>query len=220
MTAEERMMWVERYSALPTGNVADAMDGLGLKRGSVLGLHPIDPSQKRAAGFARTILQKRRSTPWDGMNLAKHGKVIDDKTEPGDLLVISMGGIMDVSTGGDLLALRAQLRGVQGELTDIDDIAAFGFPAYSAGTAPNKSAYDIETVSVDVPVTLCGVLIFPGDMVVMDRTGVVVVPSGKIAEVYESASRIAKREERVAVHLREGKTLTESRKLAAAEVGQ
>ncbi|MFR3285107.1 MAG: hypothetical protein ACLTR6_12880 [Clostridium fessum] len=55
MTAEERMMWVERYSALPTGNVADAMDGLGLKRGSVLGLHPIDPSQKRAAGFARTI---------------------------------------------------------------------------------------------------------------------------------------------------------------------
>ena len=118
MTAEERMMWVERYSALPTGNVADAMDGLGLKRGSVLGLHPIDPSQKRAAGFARTILQKRRSTPWDGVNLAKHGKVIDDKTEPGDLLVISMGGIMDVSTGGDLLALRAQLRGVQGELTD------------------------------------------------------------------------------------------------------
>ena len=201
MTAEERMMWVERYSALPTGNVADAMDGLGLKRGSVLGLHPIDPSQKRAAGFARTILQKRRSTPWDGVNLAKHGKVIDDKTEPGDLLVISMGGIMNVSTGGDLLALRAQLRGVQGELTDgclrdIDDIAAFGFPAYSAGTAPNKSAYDIEPV------------------------GVVVVPSGKIAEVYESASRIAKREERVAVHLREGKTLTESRKLAAAEVGQ
>ena len=118
MTAEERMMWVERYSALPTGNVADAMDGLGLKRGSVLGLHPIDPSQKRAAGFARTILQKRRSTPWDGVNLAKHGKVIDDKTEPGDLLVISMGGIMNVSTGGDLLALRAQLRGVQGELTD------------------------------------------------------------------------------------------------------
>ena len=145
--------------------------------------------------------------------------------EPGDLLVISMSGIMDVSTGGDLLALRAQLRGVQGELTDgclrdTDDIAAFGFPAYSAGTAPNKSAYDIETVGVDVPVTLCGVLIFPGDMVVMDRTGVVVVPSGKIAEVYESASRIAKREERVAVHLREGKTLTESRKLAAAEVGQ
>ena len=42
----------------------------------------------------------------DGVNLAKHGKVIDDKTEPGDLLVISMGGIMNVSTGGDLLALR------------------------------------------------------------------------------------------------------------------
>ena len=108
MTAEERMMWVERYSALPTGNVADAMDGLGLKRGSVLGLHPIDPSQKRAAGFARTILQKRRSTPWDGVNLAKHGKVIDDKTEPGDLLVISMGGIMNVSTGACAISMTSR----------------------------------------------------------------------------------------------------------------
>lgn len=205
---------------------ADAMDGLGLKRGSVLGLHPIDPSQKRAAGFARTILQKRRSTPWDGVNLAKHGKVIDDKTEPGDLLVISMGGIMDVSTGGDLLALRAQLRGVQGELTDgclrdTDDIAAFGFPAYSAGTAPNKSAYDIETVGVDVPVTLCGVLIFPGDMVVMDpdRRG-----RGSVRKDRGSL-RIRLPDRRSArsawwFNLREGKTLTESRKLAAAEAGQ
>lgn len=225
MTAEERMMWVALYQALPTGNVADAMDGLGLKRGSVLGLHPIDVSQKRAAGFARTVLQKRREAAWDGVNLAKHGKVIDERTEQGDLLVISMDGITDVSTGGDLLALRAQIRGVQGELTDgclrdSDDISALGFPAYCAGTAPNKSAYDVETVGVDVPVTIRGVLILSGDMIVMDRTGVVVVPAGKIAEVYESASRIAKREERVVVHLREGKTLTESRKLAAAEVGQ
>ena len=75
------------------------MDGLGLKRGSVLGLHPIDPSQKRAAGFARAILQKRRSTPCDGVNLAKHGKVIDDKTEPGDMVVMDRTGVVVVPSG-------------------------------------------------------------------------------------------------------------------------
>ena len=75
------------------------MDGLGLKRGSVLGLHPSDPSQKRAVGFARTILQKRWSTPWDGVNLAKHGKVIDDKTEPGDMVVMDRTGVVVVPSG-------------------------------------------------------------------------------------------------------------------------
>ena len=140
------------HSFIETANIAP-----GGAVGVALMLNPV--SYTHLDVYKRQILQKRRSTPWDGVNLAKHGKVIDDKTEPGDLLVISMGGIMDVSTGGDLLALRAQLRGVQGELTDgclrdTDDIAAFGFPAYSAGTAPNKSAYDIETVGVDVPCLL------------------------------------------------------------------
>ena len=77
MTAEERMMWVERYSALPTGNVADAMDGLGLKRGSVLGLQSdsIPPKKRCSRICPHDFAECARSTPWDGVNLAKHGKV-------------------------------------------------------------------------------------------------------------------------------------------------
>lgn len=93
--------WIRHWPtiSMPLWPIWHAMDGLGLKRGSVLGLHPIDPSQKRAAGFARAILQKRRSTPWDGVNLAKHGKVIDDKTEPGDMVVMDRTGVVVVPSG-------------------------------------------------------------------------------------------------------------------------
>lgn len=222
MTREEKLEWVEKYKGLPTGTISDAMDGLGLRRNAVPGLHPLEPSQPRTAGFARTIRQQRRQTPWDGHNLAKQSSVIDTLTEPGDLLVIDMGGITDVATGGDLLALRAKLRGVTGELTngclrDADEIAAMGFPVYCAGTAPAKSAYDIETVGVDVPIMLNGVPIFPGDLVAMDRTGVIVVPAGKLADVYEAASQIIAREERVTKLLMEGRSLAEARRMAKEE---
>ena len=220
MTQDEKLDWVRKYSALPTGNISDAMDSLGLKRGIVLGLRPVEPTQPRAAGFALTIQQMRRRTAWDNKNLARHSRIIDTETAPGDMLVIDMGGITDVSTGGDMLALRAKLRGVSGELTngclrDADEIAAMGFPAYCAGTAPTKSAYDIETIGVNVPVMIGSVQICPGDLILMDRTGVVSVPFGHIAAVYEKAASIAAFEDRVVEFLKEGKSLTEARKAAA-----
>lgn len=220
MTAEEKMTWVRRFRELPCGNVADAMDELKIRRGSVLGLHPIVADQPCTAGFARTVLQKRRETEWDGVNLAKQGRVIDEQLEKGDILVIATNGIHDVSTCGDLLALRAAMRGAQGLLTDgcirdVDEMIEIGFRVYSYGTAPNKSAYDLETAGVDVPVTLSGILVYPGDMVIMDRTGVVVVPSDCIEAVYDRAVTIAEKEDRIVRYLRDGKSLKEARALAA-----
>lgn len=220
MTVEEKLLWTEKYRTLATGAISDAMDSLGLKRSAVQGLRPLESHQPRTAGFARTIRQQRRQTPWDGQNLAKQGNIIDTRTEPGDLLVIDMDGITDVATGGDLLSLRAKLRGVTGELTngclrDADEIAAMQFPVYCAGTVPVKSAFDIETTALDVPVVIGGVQIIPGDLVVMDRTGVMVVPAAKIAEVYDIASHITAREDLVAELLREGKSLAQARQQAS-----
>ena len=220
MTVEEKLIWTEKYRTLATGAISDAMDSLGLKRGAVQGLRPLESHQPRTAGFARTIRQQRRQTPWDGQNLAKQGNIIDTRTEPGDLLVIDMDGITDVATGGDLLSLRAKLRGVTGELTngclrDADEIAAMQFPVYCAGTVPVKSAFDIETAALDVPVVIGGVQIIPGDLVVMDRTGVMVVPAAKIAEVYDIASHITASEDLVAELLREGKSLAQARQQAS-----
>ncbi len=216
MTEKERIALIEEYKKYPTGNVSDAMDNLGIRRGAVQGLHALDPNQPKAAGFALTIQQMRRSTAWDGKNQARQGGIIDTETKEGDLLVIDMAGITDVCTGGALLALRAQMRGVTGELTngclrDAEEIAELGFPVYCAGTMPVKSAKDIQTVGVNVPVMLGGVQICPGDLILMDRTGAVCVPQDKIGEVLEETKKISVHEEKMEAFIRQGHSIVEAR---------
>ena len=220
MTDEEKLTWIQEYMKFPSGNISDAMDNLGIRRGAVSGLHPLESDQPRTAGFAFTIRQKRRKTVYDGKSLARQGGIIDKEIEPGDLLVIDMDGMTDVCTGGALLALRAQIRGAAGELTngclrDADEIAALDFPVYCAGTSPVKSAMDVETAGVNVPVMIGGVRICPGDLVFMDRTGAVVVPGGNIREVLREAEKIQAREEKMEALIRSGKSLAKAREIIA-----
>ncbi len=213
---EERNYWIENYKKYPSGNISDAMDNLGLRSGVVLGLRPLDMYQHRTAGFAKTLRQMRRKTVFDGKSLTKQASIIDSQTEYGDLLVIEATGINDVSTGGAMLASRAQMRGVMGELTngclrDIDEIADLKFPAYIGGTSPVKSARVLETVDVDIPVSIGGVQICPEDLVLMDRTGVVVVPAESLKEVLEEAEKIKAKEDRIEDLVRKGISLNEAR---------
>lgn len=220
MTSEEKSAIIEKYENYPTGVISDAMDALGFhNKGVITGLHALSEKQKRTAGFAVTVQQVRRRTVFDGTNLAKHGKVIDDVLDKGDILVIDMGNIRDVSTGGDLLALRAKLKGAKGELVngclrDVEDIEAMEFPVWFAGPNPRKSAYDIETVGVNVPVTISGVQVNPEDLIVMDRTGIMCVPKEQIKAVMEKCDATLALEEHIVKHLYEGHTLTKSRKMA------
>ena len=218
MELEEKKKIVEEVLKYPTGNISDAMDNLGIRRGAVSGVHALDPKQEKAAGFALTIRQARRSTAYDGKNQARQGGIIDTETKPYDILVIDMAGIQDVCTGGALLALRAKMRGVTGELTngclrDADEIAELGFPVYCAGTFPVKSAKDIETIGVNVPVMLGGVQILPGDLILMDRTGTVAVPADQINEVLAEAKKISTREARMEELIRQGMSIIEARKV-------
>ena len=213
---EERTYWIESYKNFPTSNISDAMDNLGLRSGVVLGLHPLDVYQPRTAGFAKTLRQMRRKTAFDGKSLTKQASIIDNQTEYGDLLVIEATGLTDVATGGAMLATRAQMRGVMGELTngslrDIDEIADLKFPVYLGGTSPVKSARIMETVDVDVPVFLGGVQICPEDLVLMDRTGVAVVPSAHLKEVLLEAEKIKAKEDRIEANVRGGMSLNEAR---------
>lgn len=220
MTQEEKLQWIQAYMKFPTGNISDAMDQLGIRRGAVLGLHALEPSQPKTAGFALTIRQMHRKTAFDGKNQARQGGIIDQETQPGDMLVLDMAGMTDVCTGGALLALRAQIRGVSGEVTngclrDADEIAALKFPVYCAGTVPVKSALDVETVGVNVPVMMGGVQICPGDLILMDRTGVIVVPADRLLDVLTAAEKIQAREEKMEALIRDGKSLAEAREIQA-----
>lgn len=219
MTLEEKKHWIDSYVQFPTGNISDAMDSLGLARGAILGLTPLNTAQPPAAGFALTIRQTRRRTPWDGKNLARQGAVIDGQAQAGDLLVIDMGDITDVCTGGAILALRAQMCGVTGEITngclrDAEEIAELNFPVLCGGTSPVKSAYDVETAGVNVPVSIGNVEIMPGDLILIDRSGAVAVPAKHLKPVLEAAGKIAAREAKMTEMIRQGKSLAEARNAA------
>jgi len=208
---------IDGFKETPTGNVSDAMDGLGIPRGVVKGLKPLSLAQPRTAGFAFTVKQMPRHQTAEGNKLAKHLSVIDQLSSPGDVVVIDVNGGLETSTGGALLALRAKIRGlsgwiVNGCIRDVNEIVALGFPMHCVGTSPVKSAGFLETVGIQIPVEIGGVQIKPGDLVVADDTGVVVVPSSRAAEVLKEAQRITKNEEKVAELLRAGLNFADARK--------
>lgn len=218
MNQEEKEKYIKAFELLPTGNISDAMDALHLNRGFVKGVHPVATISKRTAGFAFTIKQIRRRMPYNGKNLAKQGNLIDEVAETGDIVVIDMADIREVCTGGSILALRAKMKGIKGELTngcvrDAKEIGALDFPLWCSGTCPVKSALDIETIGYDVPVYIGGIQIHPEDLIVMDETGVIAVPSEHLDEVLAKAQAIAKREGKMIALIREGKTLAEARKI-------
>lgn len=188
------------FSKISTGDIADAMVALGILPRTIIGLHAVKANQEPTAGYAVTVQQMVRSVNKTENSLATHGTVIDTMLKSGDVLVVDVGGRMDVCTGGGLLALRAKNLGVQGFvingcMRDLDDIAQSGCPVYLKGGCPIKSAPMLETVGVNVPVQIGETQICPGDLIVMDPTGIIVVPPARAEEIYEMALKIQRRED-------------------------
>ena len=214
---------LEALRLLPTGNIADAMVNLGLPCGVMVSPPPaIDLRQPRMAGYAYTLVQMPRHQAETEKSLVRHPEVIDSLAQPGDVVVMDVGGRLDVCSGGALFALRAKMRGlagflVEGCLRDLNEMVEIGLPVFCRGGSPTKSAPGVQTVAVGVPVCLGGVQVRPGDVIVGDDTGIVVFPTAFAEVILAEAQRIQRMEECVEKHIREGHSVAESRKRAAAE---
>ena len=190
---------IEGYKGIPTANICDAMDQLGLPLGVISELLPISATQKQAVGFAVTLKQMERHQAAEGKSLATHSQVVDDEISYGDILVIDNNGRRDVCTGGALLARRAKMRGasgyvINGCLRDIREIVELDFPVHLVGANPVKSVPHLQTVGVNIPVEIHGVQINPGDLIITDDTGIVVVPIIYAEKVLEKAKEIHAKE--------------------------
>jgi 4-hydroxy-4-methyl-2-oxoglutarate aldolase len=202
MSERSRENLADAFAAISTGNISDAMDQLGVCRAVIQGLNPLSYSQPRIAGWAYTVKQLPRHQTAEGYNLTRHSEVIDSLAAPGDVVVIDTGGNMDACTGGALLAAIAQKRGlrgfvVDGCLRDLKDIIDLGFPAHVRGASPVRSAPDMETVGVNVPVLISGVQVKPGDLIVADDSGVIAISASLAEEVLHAALRIQENEKKL-----------------------
>lgn len=195
---------IEAYLALPdlTGTVSDAMDLLGLSGGAVAAaaLRPSIP-QARIAGPALTVKNALRDEPIPAVVARKDNRLGDIEAHniatAGDVLVVQ--GIDTASSLGGISAAIGKRQGeigiiVDGLVRDIEASRSMGLPVWAKGTTPASGKWRIETKGVNVPVTICGVAVTPGDLVVADETGICFVARADVERVLEAAQRIVEDE--------------------------
>jgi 4-hydroxy-4-methyl-2-oxoglutarate aldolase len=173
---------------LATYGVATVHEAIG--RGGYLGPE-IRPNQQgtRIAGTALTVLC------WPGDNLMIHAAV--EQAKPGDIIVITAASPNSDGAFGELLATSLVAHGVRGlvmgmGLRDTQELRDMGFPAWTAHVSAQGTVKETAG-SVNVPISLGGQLVRPGDAIVADDDGVCVVPRLDVAKAATaSAARIAK----------------------------
>jgi 4-hydroxy-4-methyl-2-oxoglutarate aldolase len=127
---------------------------------------------------------------------------------PGDVLVLTTAEPAPVAFVGDLLATQAQAQGVAGILVDgavrdLDELAELGLPIWTRFVRA-QGATKGDVGKLDVPVVVGGAEIRPGDLVVMDCDGAVVVPADRVDEMLPAARERAERETAVRQRYRDG----------------
>jgi len=117
-----------------------------------------------------------------------------EMSQPGDVLMVGTDAFEQTAVCGDLLLGVARNKGVvafvtDGLMRDLEGIVGVGIPAFCAGLTPNSPVCK-GPGTVGLPVAMGGVNVGPGDVVVGDRDGVVVVPFARIGEVRDTLTRV------------------------------
>ncbi len=172
---------LEQLEGVPTGNVVDALGGRGALDYRIKPLPDADSPNPAFIGSALTCA----CGPAD--NLAAVAAV--SLAKPGDVIVASTDACMVTALVGDLVMGMARNAGVRALVTDglIRDVAginAVGLPVFCRGVSPNSPACN-GPGSIGLPITLGGVSVASGDVIVGDRDGIVVVPRARLASVLE-----------------------------------
>jgi 4-hydroxy-4-methyl-2-oxoglutarate aldolase len=193
---------------LTTATLSDALDRLG-RPGSLHGIAPLASGQ-RLVGRAFTVRYRPVGHPPGSV-----GDYIDDM-ESGQLVVIDNGGRTDCTVWGDILTAVAHQRGIAGTVIDgvnrdVRRALDLGYPIYSRGRFMRTGKDRVEVADVRGIVTVGGVQIAPGDLVVGDDDGVVAIPQDVEQEVIEVARRIAEREEAILAEALAGASIAEAR---------
>lgn len=159
----------------------------------------------RITGFAVTV----ECPPGD--NLMLHLAVAEAK--PGVIIVADAGGYLGAGAWGEVLTVAAQVRDVaglaiDGAVRDVDAIAAHRFPVFSRGVAIGSCTKDTPG-KLNVPIEFGGATVCPGDLILGDSDGLVIVERDRAEEVYHAALSRRKRESEIIEKLREGRTTVE-----------
>jgi len=199
----------QRLEKLSTTNIADAMDKVGI-RGAVIGIRPMFDCPK-IVGRAVTI----KITAAGAVPSKYHlGVRAIASASPGDVIIIDNRGDLNNNCWGEILSMAAKMRGVSGVVVDgaardIDACREFGFPVYARGTVPITARGRIMEESFNEMIRVGDVQVNPGDIVMADVNGVVIIPQARIEEVLEAAEGLWQKEMAMIEELRKGASILE-----------
>jgi regulator of RNase E activity RraA len=194
---------IRRSLSIPTSTWSDALDQLGLS-GVLHGL-VTRAGAGRFAGPAVTV--DERVGPLGSAEPSDFGiDLILDGARAGDVVVIAQSGQPPASAIGGLAALAARRHGVAGIVIagacrDVEELADVGLPVVSRTVTPASGRGRVQIAGVNAPVEIDGVAVKPGDWVVGDGTGVVVLPSTRLVELLELAEERAASDARQAADM-------------------
>ncbi len=195
-----------RLKGAQTGHVVDAMNGRGALDPAI---KPVDPARAQFIGTAMTC----ETGPSD--NLAIMAAIA--LAQEGDVIVSASDGFTSTAVVGDIVTQMAKNAGIQavvidGMARDSQGIVEVGLPVFTRGITPN-SCVKSGPGRVGHPIVAGGVAVQPGDVIVGDRDGVVVVPQHRLDEVIARVEAIREAEEKVIAKVT-GSRLTHMERIA------
>lgn len=202
---------IGRYRALSSCQVSDALGELGLPRAGLSGLHCADLAAK-LFGFAFTVTCRPASE-----SAAARIEYLGD-IPVGSVVMIANDGRTDCSLWGGQRSLAARQRGARGTVVDgacrdIPEHLALGYPVFAKARTLVGSAGYANPVAVGEKVQMAGIHVAPGDIVIGDGSGVIVVPRSHAATVLAAAETAAARERQIADLVAAGHDFLKAREL-------
>ncbi|OLO39016.1 diguanylate cyclase [Alkalihalophilus pseudofirmus] len=199
---------LQQLRGLSTTDLSDAMDKLGIA-GQCLGIMPLDRSFQ-LTGKAFTV----HYVPV-GPDGGSVGDYIDD-VEENSVVVIDNGGRVDATVWGDILTMTAHRQNIVGTVIDgvcrdVDRSIELNYPIYSKGNWMRTGKDRVKVDAVNIPVSIGGVLVQPGDYLRGDGDGVVSIPASKVNQVIEQAQKIHEAEEKIRNSVMNGEKLVDAR---------
>ena len=186
---------LDRFRGVATPNLADAMGRFNFMDAGI-----VSRTGLPMCGLAVTV----NARPADNLMIHKALQV----AAPGDVVVVNTCGNTTSAVFGELMcntAVAARLGGivVDGAIRDVDGMTALGFPAFSRTVCAGGCDKD-GPGEINVPISCGGTVVMPGDIVVGDRDGVVVVPCAHAEEVLSLVNALVQRETKRVAEIKAG----------------
>ena len=185
---------VARFRGMPVANIDDCMNRIAAVDAAI---KPVGyKGQLLGTAFTVKVAQ--------GDNLMFHAAM--DLAKPGDVIVIDAGGFADRAIFGELMATYCKVRGVKGivcdgAIRDYDGLSAMeDFQVYARSATPN-GPYKNGPGEINTPVVIGGKLVYPGDIIVGDQDGVIIISPDIAAEIADATEGVEKKEAGIMEHI-------------------